>query len=134
MSVPDVDGFALGSASAGLVSTISNCSWSNLDFRGVDWGSAEKAGSSSSGVEASACAVPAIATGVHAFENTIYIFALWITRICQVFETLTVTLHQHLLSTNNNGDRYVYTLLRTTLRTSFVLFMSRFGLFPNNTG
>ena len=77
--VPDVDGIVLGSASAGLVSTIINCSWSNLDFRGVDWGSPEKAGSSS-GVEASDCAVSVIATGVHAFENTSFV-ALWITRI-----------------------------------------------------
>lgn len=34
--VPDVDGLVLGTVSAGLVRTIFKCSWSNLDFRGVD--------------------------------------------------------------------------------------------------
>lgn len=34
--VPDVDGFVLGTVSAGLVRTTFKCSWSNLDFRGVD--------------------------------------------------------------------------------------------------
>lgn len=75
--VPEVDGFVLAFVSAGLVRTIFNWSWPNLDFTGVDWGSPANACSlrlycsSSSGTSTSSadCADSAIAAGVQTFQK-----------------------------------------------------------------